>query len=271
MQISTDGLTRLDTFDAEITKPEGGYWYGPSYRHPPPTLRRAGIAEIKAYDAAGNEYGVQKLIQVSSLSVYYQALNGEATVWLNDTQTGKSVSGAEISLKAGANAASAKTDAAGVASLSYAQTDAPRAELRATAGGRTFVELVTIDGAVDNETAGDYYTYIYLDRELYQPTDTVHYWGVILPRNGSRVPTGLQVTASSVGEPRDIGMVEVSPKACLPARIPLRATFPAIRRSPSSRATKRSARPPTPLWSTLSPLTCLKRRLTKNITARARR
>ncbi len=40
----------------------------------------------------------------------------------------------------------------------------------------------------------------------------MHYWGVILPRNGSRVPTGLQVTASSVGEPRDIGMVEVSPE-----------------------------------------------------------
>ena len=211
VQISTDGLTRLDTFDAEITKPEGGYWYGPSYVILPDLAEGWYFAEIKAYDAAGIEYGVQKLIQVSSLSVYYQALNGEATVWLNDTQTGKSVSGAEISLKAGANAASAKTDAAGVASLSYAQTDAPRAELRAMAGGRTFVELVTIDGAVDNESAGDYYTYIYLDRELYQPTDTVHYWGVILPRNGSHVPTGLQVTVSSVGEPRDIGMVEVSP------------------------------------------------------------
>lgn len=212
VQISSDGLVKIDTFETELVSLGENYWYGPSFAILPDLAEGWYFAEISVSDADGNEYTVQKLIQVSPLSVYYQALNGEALVWLNDTQSGGSLSGADVTLTADGTASSAKTGADGVASMTYRSTDAAYAELSISAGGHTFVDFVRIDGTAEADASGDYYTYIYLDREVYQPTDTVRYWGIILPKNGSRVPTGLQVMASSVGEPRDIGMVEVSPE-----------------------------------------------------------
>ena len=209
VQVSHDGLAQLDTFEAEIVTMENDYWYTPSYVLLPDLAEGWYLAEISVSDNAGTTYTVQKLIQVSSLSVYYQALNGEALVWLHDTQSGNVLSGADVTLTAGDSAASAKTGADGVASISYQETDAAYAELRVSSGSRTFVDYVGIDGTTDTNVSGDYYTYIYLDREVYQPTDTVHYWGVILPKNGTSIPSELEVLASSVGEPRSVGTVEV--------------------------------------------------------------
>ncbi len=210
VQISTDGLTRLDTFTAEIVTLANA-WYGPAYVMLPDLPEGWYLAEIRVYDSAGNAYTVQKLIQVSTLSVYYEALNGDALVWLNDTVTGQSINGAEVTLSLDGATSSSKTDAGGVASLSYKESDAAYTELLITAGDRTFADLLQIDHIIDGNAAGDYYTYLYLDREVYSPTDTVHYWGVILPKNNNPVPTGLQVQVSSAGEPRIIGMVEVNP------------------------------------------------------------
>ena len=209
-QVATDGFTQLDTFEAEIVTLENT-WYGPAYVILPDLPEGWYLAEICVHDSAGTAYTVQKLIQVSTLSVYYEALNGDVLVWLNDTVSGQSLGEAEVKLSMNGVTSSARTDASGIASLSYEETEDAYAELLITAEDRVFADLVQIDSAIDTNASGAYYTYIYLDREVYSPTDTVHYWGIILPKKNRPVPTGLQVSVSSGGEPRNIGMVEVSP------------------------------------------------------------
>ena len=87
------------------------------------------LADIWVSDAAGNEYTIQKLLQVSALSVYYQALNGEALVWLNDAQSGKQVSDAKITLTVDNTTSTTKTGSDGVATFSYDSDQAAYAEL----------------------------------------------------------------------------------------------------------------------------------------------
>ncbi len=209
-RVSPDGLDKLDTFSADIVTSGEAYWYGPSFVILPDLSEGWYLADIWVSDAAGNEYTIQKLLQVSALSVYYQALNGEALVWLNDAQSGKQVSDAKITLTVGNTTSTTKTGSDGVATFSYDSDQAAYAELSVSAGSRTFVDLVEIDTIAESSASNSYYAYLYLDREIYQPTDTVYYWGILLPRAGAVLPETLQVMASSSGEPRAVGTVSVN-------------------------------------------------------------
>lgn len=210
IQVSTAGLTKLDSFEAEITKLMNTYWYAPSYVILPDLEEGWYLAEISSSDDAGHTVTLQKLIQVSPISVYCQSLNGEAFFWLNDAETGESLPGADITLTLDGTPGHAQTGADGTALLSYSPADNSRARLEITAGGRTFVDFIKIDATAETDAAFDYFSYVYLDREVYKPSDTVRFWGILSPRNGNPLPSELQVMISSHGEPRKAGTVSVN-------------------------------------------------------------
>ena len=175
-----------------------------------------------------------KLIQVSPLSVYHAqhaALGQDGAnrmvAWVNDTAGGQPVEGAVISVAASNYAVAGQTDGEGVAVMDGTITPLDREGygeeegywrqygsvyglLEIAAGEERFLDMYG-DGRYmqfsSSNPANAYMTYLFTDRPLYRPTDTVKVWGLITPRREETVlPGGLRL---SMGE--GTASVPVSP------------------------------------------------------------
>lgn len=130
-------------------------------------------------------------LQINKTSVYIMTATNECLAWVNDTATKQPVSGAEFSLDTGV---SAKTNGNGMAvlpvSLKGSDDDAHFFIIKPT-GGLPFVACVPSNiyslwnSNYNSDITDNYWTYIYLDKGMYLPQDTVNVWGIIRPRNGT--------------------------------------------------------------------------------------
>lgn len=131
----------------------------------------------------GVEYRIQRLIQISPLSVYAAVLSGEAIFFLNDSETGGAAKNAEISLTVDNNEFGAKTDADGVAFFEYWTDEQHYGVLEIRYGDRVFCDRITCVSDRELTPAEKYYMYLFTDRNAYLTTDTVRFWGAIVPRS----------------------------------------------------------------------------------------
>lgn len=181
-------------------------------------------------------FHLYKPIQIATSSVYMQSTKGQALFWVNDSTTGKPLSGYTIRFLRGdfdSELGSAVTDAQGAAILTmpkprwqeesrdgaetgeitYTFTGAPGKTVSMTpeeAHYRNSLPTVFViydkegnpvyaDGTTsltDPETANNrYYSFLYLDRALYRPTDEIHFWGYLKPyaHNPNSAPQELTV------------------------------------------------------------------------------
>lgn len=189
------GLTQVATFQTKLESYEnymGSYLFFPDALPPGYYL-----AELTAGDERR-----QVRFQVTDLSGYISVTDTKTLVWLNDLSTGLPVPGARVSLAAGGD--SATTDTGGVAVLQtpagamsaenrgglYLLAQAGEKEAVVAAPGRT----ISYYGEPQRSLAVQYWRYLYLDRGLYKPNDTVNLWGILRPREKGAQPIA-QVTA----------------------------------------------------------------------------
>jgi len=134
-------------------------------------------------------------LQISKTSVYIMKATNECLAWVNDTTTGQPVSGAEFALDTGM---SAKTNENGLAVLPVSLSDSDEAAhffLIKPNGGLPFVACVPNHtyspwySYYNSDVTDNYWTYIYLDKGVYLPQDTVNVWGILRPRNGAAAET----------------------------------------------------------------------------------
>lgn len=129
----------------------------------------------------------QKAIQISDISVYTYGLNGEVNVWCNDTETGDYISGATVQVGDLASI----TNKNGLAQFNLTVQN-PQKLIVTARNGKEFGEYISLINEEDNDLRSDYYTYIYTDRERYFPTDTINFWGAIIPRRSDvNMPEGI--------------------------------------------------------------------------------
>lgn len=136
-------------------------------------------AEFKAGEAVR-----QIWFQVSDLAVYLAQGEDSSLFWVNDLQTKAPASEVQINIS-GKNI-SVKTDQSGAALIKEKLMGAERDYALIKNGTKeTLVPLEPREEwyAKSSGTAADYWKYLYLDRELYQPGDSVNFWGVVVPRN----------------------------------------------------------------------------------------
>ena len=126
------------------------------------------------------DFHFQKAIQISDVSVYTYGLNGEVKIWCNDTDTGMPISGATVQV----GDLAAITNKDGIASFSLTDSNKQRI-LITTKEEKEFGEYMALVGKEESDLADDYYTYLYTDRERYFPTDTINFWGTIIPRKST--------------------------------------------------------------------------------------
>ncbi len=191
----TDTLEHLVSFDSTPVM-KGGYSWGTGYVvFDKPLPKGCYLLNISVADDSGKTVTVQKLLQVSDISVYTQSLNGETLVWLNSAVDGQPINAAGVGvLKAGEKAptVSATTDKDGIAVLSTKSFKEAYLLAKVDAENE-FVDKIPLAEYTEPKTSELYYSYLYKDREVYMPTDTINFWGRITPRkDGVKMPAALK-------------------------------------------------------------------------------
>lgn len=176
----------------------------------------------------------QAWLQVTNVAAYAAVSDTATLVWVHDLSTGAPLAGAAVSLAS--SDPIGKTDSDGVLvgpapglvtsrrypwGLRYETrgeiviiTDADEAVVPIGTGlqgesGKGFFEV----GLGGPDAA--YWHYLYTDRSLYRPTDSVHFWGIARPREGP-VPEKLDAVIHGgeymgyMGEPTEVGRAQVS-------------------------------------------------------------
>jgi len=154
-------------------------------------------AELKAGDCLR-----QVWFQVSDLAVYLAQTEQSSLFWAIDLRTGASPARTEVVIPS--KQLTVNGDESGVAlikqnlasnSRDYALVKSENAE--------TLVPLQPWpEWYAQSGKAQDYWKYLYLDRGIYQPEDTVHFWGVLEPRNKRNGQNETNVTVELYGGDR---------------------------------------------------------------------
>ncbi|HLA18240.1 MAG TPA: MG2 domain-containing protein [Dehalococcoidia bacterium] len=195
--VDTGGLEKAASFEADV--PEMGE-FGDRYVLFPAPLP----AGYYLVEATFEKRQLQALLQVADVAAYVSLSGTRTIVWVNDVVAKSPLRGATVT--ATDATLSAVTDAAGVAVF-----DTPKdvIELRSSPYGYTTKETVgnLIVTAADGRKvivplvdifsqykyfgfreyafAGDpslYWRFLYTDRHLYRPSDTVSFWGIVRRR-----------------------------------------------------------------------------------------
>ncbi|UWG97987.1 Ig-like domain-containing protein [Dehalobacter sp. DCM] len=141
-------------------------------------------AELKAGDTTR-----QVWFEVTDLAVYFAQGQDKTLFWVNDLQTKKPAANVAVSI-ANKNI-TAKGDASGTVLVkenlnSDFENKHNYAYLQS--GGKEILVPLQSTGeqnASQSTIPSDYWKYLYLDRELYKPGDTVNFWGIVAARDQS--------------------------------------------------------------------------------------
>jgi uncharacterized protein YfaS (alpha-2-macroglobulin family) len=130
----------------------------------------------------------QTHVQVNNAAVYIMLGVNESLAWINDTVNGNPIAGAKLVAE---NGKTATSNSEGIAIIN-AQVVKPeefnqqyfKVELnnRPTYVAQLLQTFYAYDFYGHQVTNPDYWSYLYLDRDLYQQTDSVNLWGLVKPR-----------------------------------------------------------------------------------------
>ena len=185
--VDTASLKKAASATATIVKYTDSYW-SKLFLLLPSSLPE-GYYLVKT-DIDGYDYYAR--VQINKTSVYIMTTNDKYLAWLNDTVTGQPISGASVIYDDGS---SASTDSNGLAVLDAHGDpgDAPMHFFMIKTGSSlpfaacvpNYTSTVTWYSYHGNDVTNNYWTYMYLDRGMYLPQDTINVWGIIKPRDGS--------------------------------------------------------------------------------------
>jgi len=181
-------LTHTASVNARIVNQDKYYWSS-SYLLLPSSLPE-GYYLVKA-QLDGEKYYAH--LQISKSSVYIMTTKDKTLAWVNDSETGNPLKGAKI--KRSKSTAEAVTNQEGIAVLNdllpslsdetyhyYIVKPTSGMTFIAPLGGNYYQPFYTYNSA---DAINNYWTYIYTDKGIYLPEDTVNVWGILKPRDGS--------------------------------------------------------------------------------------
>lgn len=182
-------LQRAATVTAHVYKQDVGYWNN-TYLVLPSTLPEGYYLVCAEVD--GYKHYAQ--LQINNTSVYIMTTEQQSIAWINDSITGQPLEGAEFMLDGGKTV---KADRSGMAVINepLPDTEANCTYFLVRPGtGPVFVARVLnniyqpyydYNYRNGSDTRDNYWTYLYLDKDMFLPEDTINIWGVLKPRDGS--------------------------------------------------------------------------------------
>ncbi len=189
---STSGLEKAYTFNLKPTV-HSDEWWSKYYTVLPSEIAPGHyLVETKIKDVT-----TQTHLQINDASVYMSVAKNKTIAWVNDSKSGSAVKSAKVEAT-GVKAVNTDTDGIAVINEKIPQpaNDGPYYFKVSCPGKPVFVvrmpsqELANQVGQYsyynyyNSSLSNNYWNYLYLDRGMYLPTDTVNLWGVIKSRNG---------------------------------------------------------------------------------------
>ncbi|MCL5411573.1 MAG: Ig-like domain-containing protein [Patescibacteria group bacterium] len=197
------GLPPVLTFDAPVQKLQ----YSTYFVFPQTLKEGYYLVEVKIGDQK-----FQSWLQITDVASYLSTSNTKTLFWVNDVSTKKPVSGARIELIDG-NLTQTTNDS-GTAFFETPKelldSDTRRYFKVTSPGGKTAVVPVAASdqyyygyysGYLNHKTnvSDQYWIYLYFDRPLYLPTDSVAFWGVVKDRDHPQEQKTLKLEVSKSG------------------------------------------------------------------------
>ena len=214
----TDGLEQVAQLEGPLVRQEP---YGELYALLPNDLAEGWyLVTVAGPDAEGEEQFVQKLMQVQNLSVYSQSQNGETLLWLNNPASGQPMGNVPLVLEdveplEGEErpvVREAVTRQDGVAQVPTGQSEA--AYLSVTEDGEViYFSRLPLSQEQEPSLSQLFASGLYTDRELYQPQDTIQFWGVLSPRRGAQLPSVAYVELAEASQYSPVERVQVAVNA----------------------------------------------------------
>jgi hypothetical protein len=208
-------LEKITDFTTKVMNNNSNYWYGSFIVFPSNLSEGHYLINIKSKNAT-----YQTHVQVNDMAIYAMAGTKESLVWVNSSSTGKPIEGALVSLNMGSvdGIKPIKTDKDGVAVIpneifkeQKKQNNQNGQNNRNVQGGLEqqglFFKIARNEGPgflaplryftwqysdynySGYESAEKYWSYLYTDRGLYLPDDTIEIWGMVRPRVGGDLPS----------------------------------------------------------------------------------
>jgi hypothetical protein len=219
----TQKLQKIASFEAPIQKLEwSGYFLFPE-------SLPAGYYLVEA--DLGGEKPAQTWLQVTDLSAYVSTSDTKTLVWANDVTEKKPVSGvkAEIiddSTVLGTTGEDGVLAATTPDALKSDASDEKRYLLLTAPTNKKLIVPLSVNKSGYYESmyyrSDDYWSYLYLDRSLYKPTDTVAFWGMARKREGAAKKESLQLTITKDGATVWERDVETSEDGMFHGEVPLK-------------------------------------------------
>lgn len=186
--VPTEGLEQVASFRGALIPKSDNEW-GSYYAVLPDNLEEGHyVAVVSGENEQGRPQLVQKLIQISPLSVYSQSVDGDLLLWLNDAATGGPASGYGVTLIDGKDPQKswqATTQEDGVARILTKESSEALLEVRRDAE-IVYAQKLALSAQEKEAPMGErFISGIYTDREIYMPDDTIHFWGVVRPRRAT--------------------------------------------------------------------------------------
>jgi len=183
-------LSKAAKVNARIITRQKTYWTS-SHLLLPSSLPE-GYYLVKA-EIDGEKYYTH--LQINKTSVYIMTTRNKALAWVNDSETGKPLAGARIRRSKGIKEAVTGNDGIAVLddilpSLSdvtyhhYIVEPSSGMTFIAQLGNNYYQPFYSYNSS---ETINNYWAYIYTDKGIYLPEDTVNVWGILRPRDGSKL------------------------------------------------------------------------------------
>lgn len=160
------------------------------------------LVEAEVADRKG-----QTWLQITELASYLTTSQTKTLIWVNDLQTKSAVAGAEVKL-VGENLDAQYTNGEGVAYFDSPETlkseDLHFVTIQTDTNKQAVVPITTNSTGdyryryvdyFDRERAqiDEYWSYMYLDRPLYKPSDTVNYWGFLQHRERGSIGSNVEI------------------------------------------------------------------------------
>lgn len=184
LEVDTVGLEEVASIKTKLFKKDADR--GSLYAILPSTLPQGYfVVTISGKDTEGKDQFAQKLIQIRNISAYTQSLNGETMVWLNSPESGKSMAGAKVILTDREKPEIVYEGITGEDGIAKISTDQLiKAYLTVEDDARAiYFAPVDLNYKADMGLREKYYSALFTDREIYQPTDAIRLWGALRPRS----------------------------------------------------------------------------------------
>lgn len=186
--IATDKLRQVLSFSTDLSKCNN-LDYNEYYITFPQKLD----AGFYVVETTVNNKKAQGLLQITDVSGFFQESYNRYLIWLNDIATGNPIEGAQIVDTS--TDRTYLTDANGIADITDFDEQNPNEYHSYIITTKSKKQLVYRD-YLYSEHYNTYWKYLELDRPMYQPNDTVSFWGYVKDKNNEKTFDSLTVELS---------------------------------------------------------------------------